>query len=310
MSKVAGAWASTVNANGGINGHPVQLTVLDDDTNPATALQDAKKLVADHVIAIVGEVSEADAAWASYISSKGIPVVGGIDATAAFLSNPDFYPSGSQLIMQTYGMLALAKKEGKSNLSVMYCAEEPTCAQVVPLVEGAAAVVGLTSKAQKISSTAPSYAAPCLTAKGGGADSLFVYDNSTVVQHVVSGCAQQGFKPLTVSQATTATNAWLTDSNLSGAVLSGFNANPYDSGTPGVQACQAALDKYASGVRTSRQFNADAMMPWAGGKLFEAAAKAGNIGPSSTAADVKKGLYALKNETLGGLTGPLTVTPK
>jgi ketosteroid isomerase-like protein len=69
-----------------------------------------------------------------------------------------------------------------------------------------------------------------------------------------------------------------------------------------------AMDKSYPGFTTSPQFNADDLGNWAGGKLFEAAPKAANIGPSSTGADVKKGLYALKNETLGGLTGPLNFT--
>ncbi|MBC2640457.1 MULTISPECIES: hypothetical protein [unclassified Rhodococcus (in: high G+C Gram-positive bacteria)] len=43
-------------------------------------------------------------------------------------------------------------------------------------------------------------------------------------------------------------------------------------------------------------------------QLFEAAAKAGNVGPTSTPDDVRKGLYALKDETLGGFSIPLNFT--
>jgi branched-chain amino acid transport system substrate-binding protein len=42
-----------------------------------------------------------------------------------------------------------------------------------------------------------------------------------------------------------------------------------------------------------------------GGKLFEAAVKAADT-DDITAASVKKGLYALKGETLGGMSQPLT----
>jgi len=48
--------------------------------------------------------------------------------------------------------------------------------------------------------------------------------------------------------------------------------------------------------------------PWIAGKLFEAVAKAGALSPTSTSADVEKGLYALKGETLDGLSSPLTYT--
>jgi branched-chain amino acid transport system substrate-binding protein len=45
---------------------------------------------------------------------------------------------------------------------------------------------------------------------------------------------------------------------------------------------------------------------WAAGLLFEAAAQAGHLGDNPTPAQVLDGLYALKGETLGGLTAPLT----
>ena len=49
-------------------------------------------------------------------------------------------------------------------------------------------------------------------------------------------------------------------------------------------------------------------MVWAAGMLFEAAARAGHLGDNPTPAQVLDGLYALKGETLGGLTAPLTFT--
>jgi branched-chain amino acid transport system substrate-binding protein len=309
LKQVSQAWADSVNAAGGINGHKVNLTVLDDAGNPATALQDAKQLVQqDHVIALVGDDSLADASFASYIASQGVPVVGGISPEATFLSNPDFYPSGSQLIVQTVGTIALAKTAGKSHIGVLYCAESPICAQLVPLAQGAAALSGLKISTAKVSSTAPSYTSECLSLKSDGVDALFVGAASPVVQRVTAACAQQGYTPQTTNQTSTASNSWLTDSSLQGAVLAGYNANPFDTTTPAVQAFRTALDKYAPGLLTSSQFNFDDIDPWAAGKLFEAAAKAANITPSSTAADVKKGLYALKNETLGGLAAPLNFT--
>ena len=309
-AKVNTAWAASVNAAGGINGHPVKMITLDDGGNPATSLQDAKQLVEqDHIIAMVGEFSLADAAWASYIASKGIPVVGGISQESPFQSNPDFFPSGSQLLAQTVGTIALAKTAHKSHLGVLYCAESPICAQVVPLAQGAGALYGVKVSGEKVSSTAPSYAAPCLSLKGAGADAVFPAVAAPVVLRVVDGCAQQGYKPAVLSQTTTTTNAWLQDGNLEGALLAGAQANPYDTSTPAIQELRNALNSTTPGATSNSDFTADVVEPWAGGKLFEAAAKAAHIGPSSTPADVKKGLYALKNETLGGLTGPLNFTP-
>ncbi|MHB8736941.1 MAG: ABC transporter substrate-binding protein [Terriglobales bacterium] len=59
-------WVDSVNAAGGVNGHPVKLTLMDDGGNPATGLQDVKQLVQyDHIQALVGDESVVDGSFAS-----------------------------------------------------------------------------------------------------------------------------------------------------------------------------------------------------------------------------------------------------
>ncbi|MGZ4326313.1 MAG: ABC transporter substrate-binding protein, partial [Solirubrobacteraceae bacterium] len=49
------AYYNCVNANGGVNGHPVKLFVEYDQTQPAQIAAAAKKLIqSDHVVGIVG----------------------------------------------------------------------------------------------------------------------------------------------------------------------------------------------------------------------------------------------------------------
>ena len=48
MGEVIKAWASWTNAHGGVDGHPVQLTVIDDAGNAATAITGVKKLITQH----------------------------------------------------------------------------------------------------------------------------------------------------------------------------------------------------------------------------------------------------------------------
>jgi branched-chain amino acid transport system substrate-binding protein len=74
------AWADSVNADGGINGHQVHLYIEDDGGSSQLGVTEVKSLVEqDHVVAIVGEAAASSAqAWASYVQQKGIPVVGGV----------------------------------------------------------------------------------------------------------------------------------------------------------------------------------------------------------------------------------------
>jgi branched-chain amino acid transport system substrate-binding protein len=305
--KVSQAWADSVNASGGINGHPVKLFTYDDGQNAATALQDAKVLVnQDHVIAIVGETSTIDGAWVPWVVSQGIPVVGGSSGNPAQAASPGVYPSGSTLLAITVGTIAEAK--GKKNFGVMYCAETPVCAQFVPLATGVGKLFGLKVTATSISATAPSYAAPCLKFKSADVDALFVGDNGPIVQRVVAACAQQGYAPLEVTTEAATSSAMLNDSQLAGTLGAGGNANPFDSSLPAVKEFQDAVQRYYPGLTRSAEFTQDDFYSWTGGKLFEAAAKAAGIGPNSTPAQLKTGLYALKDDTLGGIAPPLTYT--
>jgi len=309
-SQVIQAWAKSVNAGTGINGHPIKVITMDDQQNPATSLQDAKQLVQqDHIVALVGESSFVDASFAPYMASAGVPVIGGSNYEASFQSNPDFFPSGGQQISGLVGQFALAKQAGKKTLGTIYCAESPVCAQLVPVADGVAPLYGLKSYTAKISATSPSFTAPCLAAKSAGVNAMFVADNSPVVLRFVAACAQQGYTPQQVSSTQTATGAWLTDSTLNGALLTSLDANAYDTSTPAIATFQSALKKYAPGAIAGNSFSGEEINPWSGGVLFQAAAKAAHLTPSSTPADVKKGLYALKNETLGGLAPPLNFSP-
>jgi len=58
IPNMAAAYFDCVNANGGINGHPIKLYIQTEQTNPAQIAADAKQLVqTDHVVGIVGNTS-------------------------------------------------------------------------------------------------------------------------------------------------------------------------------------------------------------------------------------------------------------
>ena len=72
--KGAKAYFDCVNANGGINGRPIQYTWVDDQTRPDKAAENAKKLVEDDkAVALVGGASIVDCiATAQYFKDKDI----------------------------------------------------------------------------------------------------------------------------------------------------------------------------------------------------------------------------------------------
>ncbi|HEX2347251.1 MAG TPA: ABC transporter substrate-binding protein [Ktedonobacterales bacterium] len=90
------------NAQGGINGHKLQLVSYDDGLNGDNAKAEAVKLdTSDHVMAIVGWLAPfGESSAAPYFEQQGIPIVGGLGVPEEFGSpysfpvSPVFYTDG------------------------------------------------------------------------------------------------------------------------------------------------------------------------------------------------------------------------
>jgi branched-chain amino acid transport system substrate-binding protein len=80
------------------------------------------------------------------------------------------------------------------------------------------------------------------------------------------------------------------------------NAPWFDTSIPAMQDFQTAMKTYDPGA----QLNSASISAWASGKLFEAAYAATGSPNGVTSSQLMNGLYALHNETLGGLAPPLT----
>jgi branched-chain amino acid transport system substrate-binding protein len=306
--KVVSAWADWVNAHGGINNHPVKLFNGDDASDPAKSLSIVQGFVQnDHVVAIVAENSDVDGSWASYVAAQKIPVIGSAIFNFAYQTNPYFFPPGTTTVAANYATLAAAKKLGKTHFGLLYCAEAAACAQAVPLFQAVAPEAGLTlSYSGKVSAFSTDFTAQCLAAKSAGVDVMESATDATTATRVAASCAKQGYHPAWVGQDGTVTLQWQKTPALNGA-LTAQPVFPYaDTSVQSERDFQAALQQYAPGILGSSSFSENDAEDWAGGQLFVAAAKAANLGDNPSAAQVLQGLYSLHNETLGGITVPLS----
>lgn len=308
----ATAWSEYVNNNGGINGHPVKVVVGDDGGDGTKSQQLVRKLVEqDKVVAIVDEVASYDSSWADYVSGKGVPVLAGVSFTPPMATNANFFPTGSNLAILTYGIVQDVKKSGKTKLSVLECAEAPLCAgytgQITRISAATDSGVDVVYSS-KISATQPNYTAQCLASKDAGAESMYVGHGGAIVSRVVDQCVQQGYTPLQVQSGGDVISDWSKDENMNGVLITALHTPLHDTTAQGAKDFHDAIEKYSPDLLEASNYASDDMSAWTGFQLFAAAAKAGEITPTSTAADVKKGLFALEGETLGGLTPPLNYT--
>ncbi len=307
--QVSKAWGNAVNAAGGLNGHPIQLTETDDMSNPGTSVTAAQAMIASHVDVIVDE-SNFDAAWESAVAAAGIPVVGGNFSSTPFYTNPDFYPSGQTNDSITYANVAVAKQAGAKNLGNLYCAEAPQCQQSVPLIKTAGQQLGVPAVySASISATAPNYTAQCVAAQQAHVTGLFIGDSATVIAKVAQNCSQQSFTPTYITEGTGFSMLLASTPGLKDHLWSNYPILPFFDNAAPVQRMNAALDKYYPGLRNNTTaFSEYAAQAWTAGVLIEHAVKASNLSASDTPtpAGIKTGLDSLKADTLDGWSPPLT----
>lgn len=307
---VTRAWAQSVNASGGIDGHPIQLTVDDDGGNPGTSTTDLHALLSANVDLILDE-TPLDAAWATDASSAKVPVVGGNFSSEPFYTNPDFYPSGQTNDSIAYSVAATAQAAGAKTIAQLYCAEAPQCQQSVPLIKSAGQKLGVADVYNaSISMTAPNYTAQCVAAQQAHAQALFIGDSPQAIARVGHDCTQQGYMPTYVTEGTGFGPPQETAPGLKDNLWQPFPVLPYFVDSPAVSAMNTVLDKYYPGMRTGSNWSEYAVQAWTGGLLIEAAVKASGIGSSGTPspAEITNGLNSLKGETLDGWSPPLTFT--
>jgi branched-chain amino acid transport system substrate-binding protein len=306
--QVLQAWADSVNASGGINGHHVKVVVMDDGNSASTALSEAQELVQqDHVLAIVGEMSSPAETWASYVQQQGVPVIGGNTIDPVFDSNPDFFPVGATPDQSVYDAIAATKATGPRG-SVFYCTENPACAALVPGVRSAYTRAGgsLVLPAP-ISVTAPDYTAECLAAKGDHVQSVIIYAPATTQLSIAQNCATQSYFPTLMGDGVSFTQQFASSfSGVSGAkILISDDVFPFfEQSTPAEQAFHSALAKYAPSVLAPSTFTENDATEWASAQLFALAAQK-LTSAEPTPSQLTSALYGLSGTTVGGLTPPL-----
>jgi branched-chain amino acid transport system substrate-binding protein len=306
VPKVTAAWASTVNATGGLGGHKVQVINEDIGTTTGADLTAAQELIErDHVVAIF-DFDTQDATWLPYAQSKGVPVIA--LTSAGLETSPDAFPITEAEKTLGYSLPSLAKTVGPK-FGIVYCAEVASCGQLASIFAGAAEAQGMQVPVNvKVSSSEPDYTAVCQDLKSAGVDSYVVVTGGAVVVKIADQCRQEGVRASLVQDGGQAQNAWKTDPAFNGMHVTASLAPFFLDNTPAHKAYRDALSTYAANVANSSQDNQYSEAAWLDGKLIEAALTKATSAPV-TADTVKQGLYSLKGETLGGMIQPVTYTP-
>lgn len=306
LTDLASAWEKSTNEAGGINGTPVKVVAYDDAGVAATALQNAQKLVKqDNAIAIISQ-SNQKPAFAKYTNEVGIPVLAASDP--ATYKYPSWFGVAPSQAAYIYGQNALAKElgGGTAKLGLIGCAETPVCASSVATLDKLAKQIPGVSVAYTatVSASAPNFTAQCLAAKEAGVTVLNTYFSlPTVNDRIWSDCAKQGFTPKKISSLSSEN---LANPEADGAYSIVWEVSQADTTTDGMKLFNEMVDKYAPKIKSNGPLTFNTIDTFANFQAFKKAAENAKLTASSEYKDLQKGFFAFKDETLGGLTSPLT----
>jgi len=130
---------------------------------------------------------------------------------------------------------------------------------------------------------------------------VFIALDTNAVARFAAACARQNYRPVFSTFSTVASDGLKTDDNLDGHMVASSPVFPYfQSGTPATDEFQQALRGFGSGLRVG----VGTGVGWTAGKLLERATSGLPEPPSSDA--VLAGLWAVKHDTLNGLSAPLS----
>lgn len=306
--EVAQVWSASVNARGGLNGSPVRLITANDDANPSRHVSLVREMVEkEGAIAFVGNMAPlTTAASVDYLTSRGVPVVGGEVNHAIWHREQILFPHvmGPLDLVVAGAHMGVRSPRGGRRIGLIYCAEVPDqCGTVVrnALAEGGARRAGGEFVwSAEASLTQPNYTSECLGARNNDVETLYLAMTSGGIRAVKRDCAAQGFRPQIVGPA------WgVGDLSDKGEAIDEFRgvarAFPWmANGHRAVDEFRAAMKRFAPRVRPG----AAPAKVWLAGKLLEQAVR--NSGGRPTSDSVRAGLWQMRGETLGGLSSGIT----
>jgi branched-chain amino acid transport system substrate-binding protein len=293
------AWSAYINSRGGINGHPVRVILGDDNADPARTLAIVRQMVEqDHVIAFLNDYSFTLSAVVKYLEEKQIPDIGSIGGDAAGdHASMVFHPLVGPDRGQAWGfLLTVASQTDKKKLGILYCREAATCAAQMASFKKLLPWNGMEDAYEaQVSLAQPDYTAEMIQAQRAGAEVILLLIDSASAARVAQSAHRQGYNPIFAGTYNLNQDLIFAGAKELEGLLLTSRTPPWDS-SPRMQMYRDAMDRYQP-----KAYRGDlGGGVFVAGKLLEE--KIGPlIGEPPTTAQILQGLYALHNETLGGL---------
>lgn len=301
-AKVFEAWGTDTNATGGIAGHPVDIVVKDTKGDAPTAQAVAEEVIADtSIAAVVSASSGTEGVVGQTLSDSGLPVVGGEGYSPLVWGKLKNWFGITTTFPQVVDMqVASSQPVGGKTLSVVACAEDPSCVAAMPLFDAAVKAAGANyAGTVKVAASAPNYTAECLNLLRGKADFVQLSVAPAVGVRVVQDCQTQGYKGYFGSSAAGVTSKLYDTPGI--RLAGGLNGFPWWVDDAPVKKFREVMA--AQGVDEATYGHPTATALWATGELFAKAMATAAAQPETkvTRETVLDAYGKISGETLDGL---------
>lgn len=302
--EAAQIWVRMTNDRNGLDGHAVRYVAVDDGSDPARHAAAVKDLVENqHVLAFLSQAASTTHQGArSYLEKAQVPVIGGELLGAVWYESPMYFsPAGANLVDFFWGLYKSAATAAKGErLGMFVCQEAQICTDALALAKQVATEFFEIAYEGRGSLAQPDFTAECLSMRNNGVDVVMAVFDVNSVKRVAASCARQGFRPLYILASGVADDSFAKIPEFEGSAGAAPTA-PFTADSPALTEFRQAWSRYGGTVLSPM-----AAGGWVAAKLFEQAAHVGfGTGKPSTPA-LLNALWSMRNETLGGLTGPLT----
>jgi len=300
------AAVSSINAAGGVNGHPLQLKFCDTQFNANKEISCARELVADKVAATFMPEFLADASGSAYkvLDQAKIPQIGTSGSLPSSLKDPYSYPTSSGLPGWFYGNMAALIAAGSRKFSVIDAAGQPSAQFASELEIQALKLAGITDVTHVTwdPTSDPTGDAAAAKAVSSGADGIGLAMATQLMPRIIKSVKQASYTGRMATVSSIFPQSLITQL---GAAANGIYVVSQigfltDDKNPGVARYAADLKKYKPG---SEPLDIG-LYSWSAVQLFAAAAQSlATFTPSS----IKQALDSLSSPVDIGSVAPWAV---
>jgi branched-chain amino acid transport system substrate-binding protein len=190
----AKAAAAALNKDGGIDGHPVQIDVCDNQGNPNQSATCGRQAKSNGDIAVIGSWDvQGSAVILPILQAEGIPYIGALAATPAEVTNPDSFIFDPGAVLASYATAAMWHDEGCKNVLEFGISGNPVFAQELVGQQKIAAKDGFQLHVVNVQIGQADVTAPISTALSMHPDCVSYEGDGQTTAKLVAGVRQAGY---------------------------------------------------------------------------------------------------------------------